>query len=157
MLTTTAVSGLIGLLTPFLSGLLKIWDRKNEFENQLQLRKLDFQILQKQAELGIKVEELKAYSEEAKALQQSETFYRVPEWVDVLRALVRPIIAYSFFIMFVIVKLSTLIQIMSMGVSLSESLVTVWGEKETAIMAIIVGYYFGSRLTEKFLISKSNE
>jgi hypothetical protein len=61
-------------------------------------------------------------------------------WVDALNGTVRPVIAYSFFILYALVK----------GMQFSAGLPwLLWTEEDQAIFAGIISFYFGQRAMSK--------
>ena len=71
-------------------------------------------------------------------------------WVDGLRASVRPVITYGFFILFAWVKLSAVVLLMNQGgLSINEALIQIWGAETQALFAGILSFWFGSRSLAK--------
>ena len=70
-------------------------------------------------------------------------------WVDALNATVRPVLAYSFFIMYGAVKFLQL-RYIAANSELVAYLDVLWNQDDQAIFAGIISFYFGQRTFSKF-------
>ncbi len=71
-------------------------------------------------------------------------------WVDALRASVRPIITYAFFLLFASVKGSALyVLIVVEGILLAEALPRIWDPETQALFAAAMSFWFGQRALSK--------
>ncbi len=71
-------------------------------------------------------------------------------WVDGLRASVRPLITYAFFILFAAVKGSGLyLLIVVEGLLIAEALPRIWDEETQALFAAVMSFWFGNRTLSK--------
>ena len=66
-----------------------------------------------------------------------------------LQKSVRPVITYSFFILFATVEISLLLEALRMDMPLDKAIVTLWDEDTKAIWAAVISFWFGSRALEK--------
>ena len=66
-----------------------------------------------------------------------------------LQKSVRPVITYSFFLLFAVVEISLLHEALTMDMPLDKALVTLWDEDTKAIWAAVISFWFGSRAIEK--------
>lgn len=85
-------------------------------------------------------------------LSNSEVHYEYEDnkynsrWVGNLRASVRPLITYSFFIFFVVVKLSAFkILIYEQNVDVERALTLIWDPETQALFSAVISFWFGSR------------
>ena len=56
------------------------------------------------------------------------------KWVDALRASVRPIITYAFFILFATVKTAALFKLLDQGVGITDGLIAVWDGENAGVI-----------------------
>jgi len=82
------------------------------------------------------------------AVQESsqENIKRASVWVVNLSATVRPVIAYAFFFLFATLSILAAFDVISEG-HFSE----IWTEEIQAIFAAIISFYYGNRLTSKWV------
>jgi len=67
-----------------------------------------------------------------------------------LRASVRPVITYFFFLMFVAVKGSALYAMLVTGEDIPTAISLVWDEDTGALFAAVISFWFGSRAISKY-------
>jgi hypothetical protein len=76
-------------------------------------------------------------------------------WVDGLAASVRPLLTYSFFLLYVAVKAAQFHLLLSPALpwaqplTLAQALIALWGEEDVAIFSAIMAFWFGSRTLQK--------
>jgi hypothetical protein len=66
-----------------------------------------------------------------------------------LQKSVRPVITYSFFILFTIVEISLLREALTLDMPLDKAIATLWDDDTKAIWAAVISFWFGSRAIEK--------
>jgi len=134
----TLLGSLIGFISAAFPDLLKIWrdaaDRKHE------LTILQMQMEQATQGHQQRLEEINAQADIAESRALYKTYYSGIRWVDALNGTVRPVIAYSFFILYAVVKL------MQFFAGLPWLL---WTPEDQAIFAGIISFYFGQRAMSK--------
>jgi hypothetical protein len=105
-----------------------------------------------------KIEELKTeqvsmdtYTQERVALYKNDeaSAEGASTWVINLRASVRPIITYIFVTILLVVDFVGLYWAISSGHNYAEAMHIVFSNEEMAILASIIGFWFGSRHWEK--------
>ena len=145
----TLLGSLLGFVTsafPDLLGLFRDWqDRKHE------LAILDRQMEQMTLGHQQRLEEIEVQADiaESKALYRHDKPVGVA-WVDSLRASVRPIITYAFFILFASVKGSALYVLIAVeGLLLAEALPRIWDPETQALFAAVMSFWFGQRALSK--------
>ena len=145
----TLLGSLLGFVTsafPDLLGLFRDWqDRKHE------LAILDRQMEQMTLGHQQRLEEIEVQADiaESKALYRHDRPVGVA-WVDSLRASVRPIITYAFFILFASVKGSALYVLIAVeGLLLAEALPRIWDPETQALFAAVMSFWFGQRALSK--------
>ena len=71
-------------------------------------------------------------------------------WVDSLRASVRLLITYAFFILFTSVKGSGLYLLIAVeGLFIAEALPRIWDPETQALFAAVMSFWFGNRTLSK--------
>ncbi|MCP5364124.1 MAG: hypothetical protein H6905_02630 [Hyphomicrobiales bacterium] len=87
---------------------------------------------------------------ESKALYRHDAQPSGVKWVDGLRASVRPVITYAFFVLFAAVKGSGLYILIAIeGLALAEALPRIWDNETAALFGAVVSFWFGSRSLAK--------
>ncbi|MBK8909036.1 MAG: hypothetical protein IPM60_14415 [Rhodospirillales bacterium] len=87
---------------------------------------------------------------ESQALYRHDMQPSGVRWVDGLRASVRPIVTYAFFLLFAGVKGSALYVLIAVeGFVLAEALPQIWDGETQALWAAVVSFWFGSRSLAK--------
>lgn len=147
MLTTLAT--ILGAVTGILPSIVKIFDRKQELQHERSMMELRLNAAKRNAEIEIAIENAKAAAVEGKSLRAHDSTLDGGKFINALRASVRPVITYVFFIMFVAIKSSAAYVMMNNGLSVPEMLHAVWDEWTMAMFGSIIGFWFGSRVFEK--------
>ena len=72
-------------------------------------------------------------------------------WVDALSGTVRPVITYTFFLLYAAVKLAQLTVMLNMPQELSwaSALLSIWHEEDQALFAAVMAFWFGHRALRK--------
>ena len=92
--------------------------------------------------------EVQADIAESKALYRHDKAVGVA-WVDSLRASVRPVITYAFFLLFASVKGSALYVLIAVeGLLLAEALPRIWDPEIQALFAVVMSFWFGHGIGE---------
>jgi hypothetical protein len=135
----TLLGSLLGFLSAAFPDFLKLFrdaqDRKHE------LKILEMQMEQQKLGASQRLEEIQVNADiaESQALYQDVQRTGI-RWVDALNGTVRPVIAYSFFILYALVK------VMQFSADLPWLL---WTAEDQAIFAGIISFYFGQRAMSK--------
>lgn len=134
----TLLGSLLGFISSAFPDLLKIWrdaaDRKHE------LAILQMQMEQQRQGHTHRLEEINVQADIAESRALYKTYHSGIQWVDALNGTVRPVIAYSFFILYAVVKA------MQFSADLPWLL---WTAEDQAIFAGIISFYFGQRAMSK--------
>ena len=135
---------LLGFGTSFLPKVMDYFQDRSDKKHELQV--MEVQIRQ-QKELAIQKLEMvnvEADIREVEALQKSMQPTGV-KWIDGLRGSVRPVITYSFFMLFVFVEVSAYLSLTAQGVSGLDAVDAVWDEDTKALFAAVIAFWFGGR------------
>ena len=156
------LSGILGFATSGLPSVLKFFEQKGDQNHEREMAKIEMQRSLAMAEKGFasqeKIEELKTeqvemetYAQERVALYQHDEKYAegASTWVINLRASVRPIITYIFVLILLVVDFVGLYWAIKSGHNYAEAMHIVFSNEEMAILASIIGFWFGSRHWEK--------
>lgn len=134
----TLLGALLGFISSAFPDLLKIWrdaaDRKHE------LAILQMQMEQQRQGHTNRLEEINVQADIAESRALYKTYNTGIKWVDALNGTVRPVIAYSFFILYAVIKA------MQFSADLPWLL---WTAEDQAIFAGIISFYFGQRAMSK--------
>jgi hypothetical protein len=156
------LSGILGFATSGLPSVLKFFEQKGDQKHELQMAKLDMERTLALAEKGYasqeRIEEfrtdqveMETYAQERVALYQHDE--KVTEgastWVINLRASVRPIITYIFVFLLLFTDVAGMIWAIKTGVDFTTAMTLIFSDEEMAIVASIIGFWFGSRHWEK--------
>ncbi len=140
MITLLAsIAGFISSIIPEVIKFLKdINDKKHELN-----------ILQKQIEYSKNnninnLEEIAISRDIITQASLYSTYYSNIKWVDALNGAVRPILAYSFFLMYIAVKYMQYMAIKT-SAHLIEYIDIIWSIDDQAIFAGIISFYYGQR------------
>ncbi len=156
------LSGILGFATSGLPNVLKFFEQKSDQKHECNMAKIEMERTLAMAEKGFasqeKIEEYKTdqvnmetYTQERVALYKNDeaSAEGASTWVINLRASVRPIITYVFVIILLVVDFVGLYWAISTGANYAEAMRIVFSNEEMAILASIIGFWFGSRHWQK--------
>ena len=146
----TLLGSLLGFLSSTFPDLLKLWQDRADRQHELAI--LDRQMEQMRLGHNQRLEAigLEADIAESRALYQHDSQPSGVRWVDGLRASVRPLITYAFFLLFTAVKVSALIVLVNeQRMTLIEALPQIWDPETQALFAAVMSFWFGQRALAK--------
>ena len=157
------LSGVLGFATSGLPSVLKFFEQKGDQKHEQAMAELEIKRAMELAKAGYasqeRIEEFKTdqvemetYAEERIALykhDESLASEKASPWVINLRASVRPIITYIFVFILLVVDFVGLYWAIQSGHNYAEAMHIVFSDEEMAILASIIGFWFGSRHWEK--------
>ena len=153
----TALATVLGAITGIVPAVVDFFKKKEDNKHALDLAKLklehtrlQMEAFEKNIDLQIKLEESKAAADEGDSLRRHDSTLRGSKFIESLRASVRPVITYLFFLMFVIIKGSAAYVMIQNGNDIPTMLQAIWDTETMAIFGSIMGFWFGSRAIEKF-------
>ena len=94
------------------------------------------------------LEEIQVVADGIEARALYKTYSIGIKWVDALNGTVRPVLAYSFFLLYASVKYAQ-ISILLDTVNILEAFPLIWHEEDQTIFAGIISFYFGARSFSK--------
>lgn len=143
------LSPLIGIFGSLLPSIVRIFERKQELKYEIELTKIKLDASLEAAKANLVLEEVKADIAEGQSLRDHDKSIDGGKFLNALRASIRPVITYAFFLLFVAVKVSAAYVMLSNGQSVPEMLDAVWDGETMALFATIMAFWFGSRVIEK--------
>ena len=146
----TIFASLIGFISSALPEFLKSWQDKKDREHELEI--LDRQMEQMRLGHTQRLEEISVNADiaESQALYKHDSLPSGVTWVDGLRASVRPMITYAFFLLFAAVKVSALyVLVVEQGNNVYIALPKIWDPETQALFAGIISFWFGARNLSK--------
>ncbi len=146
----TLLSVIFGFFSNFAPKLLDFWEKKSDANHELEILK-QRTIAAKE---GVEMEITKINAEgDVKSQQLAYTFDdgdSDSKFISALRSSVRPIITYTFLLMFLIIKAVVIHHgIYVQNLSVIQLIPFVWTENDWLIFMSIIGFYFGSRIVDK--------
>ncbi len=147
----TLLASITGFISSIIPEILKILKDRNDKKHELNL--LDRKIESNKLGQDAIIADLRTTKEITENNTIYSTYQSGVEWVDALNASVRPVLAYSFFIMYAGVKYVQFKSIKENAI-LVEYLEVLWNIDDQAIFAGIISFYFGQRMFNKSWKSK---
>jgi hypothetical protein len=144
------LSPLIGILGSLLPSIVQIFQRKQELQHEIQLTQIKLDAARQQAQFDMAVESIKADAIEGQSLRDHDKSLDGGKFINALRASIRPVITYLFFILFVAVKVSAAYVMIKNGQSIPDMLKAVWDSETMSLFATIIAFWFGSRVMDKW-------
>ena len=152
------LSAVLGFATSGLPNVLKFFEQKGDQKHERDMAEIEIRRTIEMAKAGYasqeRIEEFKTdqvemetYAEERVALYKNDeaSAEGASTWVINLRASVRPIITYVFVIILLVVDFVGLYWAISSGANYAEAMQIVFSDEEMAILASIIGFWFGAR------------
>ena len=155
------LGSLLGFFSGFVPELLKIWNDRSDKKHELMLMQKQIEATEHTNKYKLEAINVESDIREKEALYKHDSKPSGIGWIDGLRASVRPVITYSFFILFAAVKVTILIGAMrvydhmGMGVAFIEAMPLIWDSKTEVLFAAIISFWFGSRAINK-VYNRSN-
>lgn len=137
-----SIAGFLGSLMPEILKFIK-----DKSDKQYALEVLEKQMYKDNITRDIHADQYQAIEHNA----LYATYFTGVGWLDTFNGTVRPILAYSFFILYVVVKI---VQYKSMNAFID--LEILWSVDDKAIFASIVSFYFGQRTFSKIWQKNKN-
>ena len=144
------IGSLIGFGSSIVPEVLGFFKKSQANKQELAMLEAKAKYAEQLSTLKIMEIDAQADIEEVKGIYNHDRSLESTGFVSQLRASVRPVLTYLFFILFATVKVSALVAIMSeQGASFTTSIVIIWDPETQAIFAAIVSFWFGSRAFSK--------
>jgi hypothetical protein len=138
----TLLATLLGFISSAFPDVLRLVrdsaDRKHE------LAILQMQIEQQRQGHVNRLEEIQIAADGIEARALYKTYSIGIKWVDALNGTVRPVLAYSFFLLYATVKWAQIAILLEFN-SIAEAFPLIWHGEDQTIFAGIISFYFGQR------------
>ena len=150
----TLLGSLLGFGTSFLPEVLNYFKRGQEQKHELQRMKMEIELMAKRSEFKIQELDKEAEIKEAEGLYKHDSV-DAGGFINALRGSVRPIITYAFFGLFVAIKVTALISLMSLPeMQLNMALCMIWDDQTAGLFSAIMAFWFGNRAVSKYYKTK---
>lgn len=157
------LSGLLGIFSSGLPNILGFFQQRGDQKHEREMAQLQnaqallmaekgFQSQEKIAAIELEQTNAETYAQERVALydHDKQLIEKASQNVVDLNARVRPYIAFTFVGLLVFTDVVGLVWAIWTGVDFMSAMGEVFSDQEMAIVASIVGFYFGSRQWEKY-------
>lgn len=138
----TLLASIAGFITSIIPEIVKLYRDRQDKIHELNI--LDRQIQFQEKNQNKELEEIIHTANILENISLYSTYKTGISWVDTLNGTVRPMLAYSFFIMYLSVKVMQFLYI-SNNANVIEHIHLIWNLDDQAIFAGIVSFYFGQR------------
>lgn len=145
----TLISPLIGIFGSLLPNIVRIFERKQEMNHEIQLTKIKLEAAKENAKLELDTANVKADVDEGKSVRDHDSSLDGGKYINTLRASIRPVITYLFFLLFIAVKIAAAYVMIKNGQSVPDMLKAVWDQDTMALFSTIIAFWFGARVLEK--------
>lgn len=145
----TLLSPLIGIFGSLLPNIVRIFERKQEMNHEIQLTKIKLEAAKENAKLELDTANVKADVDEGKSVRDHDSSLDGGKYINTLRASIRPVITYMFFLLFIAVKIAAAYVMIKNGQSVPDMLKAVWDQDTMALFSTIIAFWFGARVLEK--------
>lgn len=145
----TLLSPFLGIIGSLLPSIVRIFERKQEIQYELELNKIKMEAAVQNAQIQIAIEDAKADVADAQSVRSYDNNVDGGRFINALRASIRPVITYVFFALFVAVKVAAAWVMIANGQSIPEMLQAVWDQDTMALFGTIIAFWFGTRVLEK--------
>lgn len=143
------LSPLFGIFGSLLPSIVKIFERKQELQHDIEIAKLQMDAAKQGAQFQLDLASIKADSAEGDSLRSHDASLDGGKFINALRAFVRPFITYTFFFLFCAVKIAAAYVMINNGLSIPDMLNAVWDTETMALFSTVIAFWFGSRTLEK--------
>jgi hypothetical protein len=142
----TLLGSLLGFLGSAFPQILKLFQEAHDRRHELAI--LNLQMEQQRQGHQQRLEEIQRDGDikQSLALYQHDSQPAGYKWVEALRASVRPVLTYAFFLLFAAVKIAALTALLAeQHISLTDALPILWDAETQALFAAIMTFWFGQR------------
>lgn len=144
----TLFASLIGFFGSIVPDIFKMINDKRDKMHELEV--MDRQIKMYEQGVATRLEEIQTSADVAEAKILHQSYKSGIFFVDLFNSSVRPVLAYSFFVLYAVVKYMQFIFISNVS-ELKLLFDVLWSVEDQAIFSGIIGFYFGQRLMSRRL------
>ena len=147
----TLLGTLIGFGTSFLPEVLAFFRKGQEHKHHLERMKLEYDMMERRSDLKLAALDKKADIEETKGLYQHDQSLDSGRFINALRGSVRPVLTYSFFILFLAVQGVIMMKVIESGGDWKDGVEVLWSDNTQALFSSILAFWFGNRAVSKYM------
>ena len=136
------IGSALGLFSSAIPKALDMWQDRSDKAHELAVMKA-------QAEISLDQTAIDANIREVESIHQHDSQIKGSIWVENTRALVRPIMAYSFMALFFAVEVTAFLTLVDAGLGAGDALQKIFDDRVMALWATILAFYFGGRQFNK--------
>lgn len=142
----TLLASIAGFVTSIIPEIFKFLTDKVDKKHELEI--MDRQIQMQKNGVSARLEEVSNFADVAETKALYTTFKSGIFWVDALNASIRPLLAYSFFALYAVIKYFQF-QMIANITNHKIIIEILWTVDDQAIFAGIISFYFGQRAMNK--------
>jgi hypothetical protein len=144
----TLIGAFLGFMSSALPEIMSFFRERQDRKHELAI--LSLQMEQQKLGHNQRLEEIDIQAD----ISQSQAAYRFASqpthtWVDALRASVRPVITYAFFLLFAFVKIYSLQVLLNNGLPFDVAVIRLWDSETQGLFAAVISFWFGARSIAK--------
>lgn len=143
------LSPLLGIFGSLLPNIVRIFEKREENKHEIELTKLKMDAAALQAESNLDIETIKAIVSDGQSIRLHDSSLDGGQFLNALRASIRPVVTYVFFLTFILIKIVAMATMISVGADIPTIVSTVWDTETMALFGTIMAFWFGSRFLEK--------
>jgi hypothetical protein len=145
----TLLASIVGFVSSVFPEILRIIKDKHDKKHALEI--LDRKMKLSKVKENMVLQEIEIKKDVLEQAALYSTYKTGISWIDAMNGTVRPVLAYSFFIMYLGMKVLQYLAIKGHQGQLAEYLQVLWNIDDQAIFAGIISFYFGQRTFNKLL------
>jgi hypothetical protein len=145
----TLIATAIGFISSAFPDVMKMYKEKQDRKHDIKILEMKMESMKLGHDLSMQELNAKADVSETTALYDHASLPSNIGWVEGLRASVRPILTYAFFILFAFIKVSILIVLVKEGASIFQAATYIWDPETAALFAAVITFWFGHRALQR--------
>jgi hypothetical protein len=142
----TLLASITGFLTSLIPEIIQFLKEKSDKNHEIEMLNKQFRFSKIGKEQDLEEMQIRQQASEHSAIYSTYTVG--VSWVDALNGTVRPVLAYSFFLIYSAVKFTQYHYLKDIFM-LAQNIEMIWTVDDQAIFASIIGFYFGQRTFAK--------
>ena len=148
----TLLGSLLGFAGSIVPSIIELFKKKQSMQLELEKIKLQAELMKLGVESELKVFSARASADEhARLIEHDISMQSDTGIMGALRKSVRPVITYMFFLLFAVVKITTLHELtVDDQQTFTTAVKLVWDAETQAIFAAIISFWFGDRAIKKY-------
>jgi len=146
----TLLSTVVGAATNLLPSIMNYFEKKQSQAHEKDMVALQMEAAKQNVQLNIQLENVKADNAEGQSVRDHDSSIDGGRFINSLRASVRPVVTYIFFILFCAIKICAVVVMMRNGIPIEKALPVIWDSETMALFGAIIGFWFGSRTIQNF-------